>query len=110
MGLGIASALQQKKDQLRGKIRLLFQPAEETFNGAQSMIDKGHLDDVENFIAMHVALSAENRPLPSHTICCGCKDFLSDRQIDVHFEGRAAHPAELLRRERTPCLQPALRH
>ena len=92
MGLGIASELQQKKDQLRGKIRLLFQPAEETFNGAQSMIDKGHLDDVENFIAMHVALSAENRPLPSHTICCGCKDFLSDRQIDVHFEGRAAHP------------------
>ena len=59
MGLGIASALQEKKEQLRGKIRLLFQPAEETFNGAQSMIDKGHLDDVQNFIAMHVALSAE---------------------------------------------------
>ncbi len=92
MGLGIASALQEKKEQLRGKIRLLFQPAEETFNGAQSMIDKGHLDDVQNFIAMHVALSAENRPLPSHTICCGCKDFLSDRQLDVTFHGRAAHP------------------
>ena len=92
MGLGIASALQEKKEQLKGKIRLLFQPAEETFNGAQSMIDKGHLDDVQNFIAMHVALSAENRPLPSHTICCGCKDFLSDRQLDVTFHGRAAHP------------------
>ena len=44
------------------------------------------------FIAMHVALSAENRPLPSHTICCGCKDFLSDRELDVTFHGRAAHP------------------
>ena len=41
---------------------------------------------------MHVALSAENRPLPSNTIACGCKDFLSDRQLDVTFHGRAAHP------------------
>lgn len=92
MGLGIASALQERKDEFRGKIRLLFQPAEETFNGAQSMIDKGHLDDVDYFLAMHVALSAENQPLPSHTICCGTKDFLSDRQLDVTFHGRAAHP------------------
>lgn len=92
MGLGIASALAERKEQLTGKIRLIFQPAEETFGGALSIVDKGHLDDVQNFIAMHVALSAENRPLPSHTICCGCKDFLSDRQLDVTFHGRAAHP------------------
>ena len=92
MGLGIADQLMAKKDQFKGKIRLIFQPAEETFNGAQSIIDKGHLDDVNYFIAMHVALSAENRPLPSNTICCGCKDFLSDRQLDVTFHGKAAHP------------------
>lgn len=92
MGLAIASALLEKKDSFAGKIRLIFQPAEETFSGALSIIDKGHLDDVDNFIAMHVALSAENKPLPSHTICCGCKDFLSDRQIDVTFTGAAAHP------------------
>ncbi|WP_419022974.1 amidohydrolase [Emergencia sp.] len=92
MGLGIADKLMAGKEQFKGKIRLIFQPAEETFNGAQSIIDKGHLDDVEYFIAMHVALSAENRPLPSNTIACGCKDFLSDRQLDVTFHGRAAHP------------------
>lgn len=92
IGMGIAAALMERKDHLRGRIRLIFQPAEETFYGAQSVIDKGHLDDVENFIALHVALSAENKPLPSHTICCGCKDFLSDRQLDITFHGRAAHP------------------
>lgn len=92
VGMGIAAALMEKKDALRGRIRLIFQPAEETFYGAQSVIDKGHLDDVENFIALHVALSAENKPLPSNTVCCGCKDFLSDRQLDITFHGRAAHP------------------
>ena len=86
IGLGIAEEL------LRGKIKLFFQPAEETFYGAQSIVDKGHLDDVMNFIAVHIALSAENKPLPSNTIACGCRDFLSDRQLDVYLEGRAAHP------------------
>lgn len=94
IGLGIATELLKRKDEPEfcGRIRLIFQPAEEKFNGALSIIAKGHLDDVKNFISLHVALSAENRPLPSHAICCGCKDFLSDRQLDVTFHGRAAHP------------------
>ena len=92
IGLGIAAELMKRKGELKGKIKLFFQPAEETFYGAQSIVDKGHLDDVMNFIAVHIALSAENKPLPSHTIACGCRDFLSDRQLDVYLEGKAAHP------------------
>ena len=92
IGLGIASELMKRKDRLKGKIKLFFQPAEETFYGAQSIVDKGHLDDVMNFLAVHIALGADNKPLESNTIACGCRDFLSDRQIDVYLEGRAAHP------------------
>lgn len=92
MGLGIADKLMEGNTIKSGKVKLIFQPAEETFYGAQSIVNKGHLNDVERFIALHVALSAENKPLPSNTICCGCKDFLSDRQLDVYFEGKAAHP------------------
>jgi aminobenzoyl-glutamate utilization protein A len=92
MGLGLAQALLERKDALRGKVRLIFQPAEERYYGAQSIVDKGHLDDVENFISVHVALTGDGRPLPSKTICCGCKDFVSDCQLDVTFTGRAAHP------------------
>lgn len=92
MGLGIAKLLMEHKDVLCGRVKLLFQPAEETFYGAQSMVDKGYLDDVQYFMAMHIALTAEGKPLPSHTIACGCKDFLSDRQLDVTFHGKAAHP------------------
>ena len=92
MGLGIAEQLLDIKSSLKGKVKLFFQPAEETFYGAQSIVDKGHLDDCSNFISMHLALSAENKPLPSRSLACGCKDFLSDRQLDVYFHGRAAHP------------------
>lgn len=92
IGLGLADALMKRRDELKGQIKLIFQPAEERYNGAQAIVDKGHLDDAENFISIHMALTGEGRPLPSNTICCGCKDFLSDCQVDVTFHGRAAHP------------------
>ncbi len=92
VGLGIAHKLLDKKDQLKGKVRLIFQPAEETFSGALSIVDKGHLDDANYFISLHVAIAAEGTPIKSHVIACGCKDFMSDRQLDVTFHGVPAHP------------------
>lgn len=92
IGIGVAETVLEHKNELKGKIRFLFQPAEETYNGALSMVAKGLLDDVDYFICVHMALTAEGYPLPSNSICCGCKDFLSDDQIDVTFHGKAAHP------------------
>ena len=93
MGLGIATRLMEDKEQMCGKIRMIFQPAEETFGGALSIVDKGWLDDVDYFIAFHDALTnKEGSQLLSHTMCCGCKDFVSARQLDVTFHGRASHP------------------
>lgn len=92
IGIGVAEEILKQKDMLKGKVRFLFQPAEERYNGALSMVEKGLLDDVDYFIGIHMALTAEGSPLPSNTICCGCKDFLSDDQVDVTFHGKAAHP------------------
>lgn len=39
-----------------------------------------------------MALTAEGYPMPSNALCCGCKDFLGYCQLDVTFEGKAAHP------------------
>ena len=75
IGLGIAAELMKRKGGAKGIFKLVFQPAEETFYGAQSIVDKRHLDDVMKFIAVHIALSAENKPLPSHTVACGCRNF-----------------------------------
>ena len=68
IGLGLAYELMQRKDKLKGKMRIIFQPAEERYNGAHAIVDKGHLDDVKNFISVHMALTAEGWPLPSNTI------------------------------------------
>ena len=92
IGLGLAKEIAEHKDEYTGIIKLIFQPAEETNKGAVSIVSKGHLDDVDRFFAVHLALSYQNEPLPSHSMCCGVKDFMSCHQMDVIFRGRAAHP------------------
>uniref|UniRef100_A0ACD5UTF6 Uncharacterized protein n=1 Tax=Avena sativa TaxID=4498 RepID=A0ACD5UTF6_AVESA len=54
MLLGAAKLLHKRKDQLKGTVRLLFQPAEEGGAGASHMRKEGVLDGVEAIFAMHV--------------------------------------------------------
>lgn len=60
--LGVAHLLQQsyREETWHGRVRLLFQPSEEAFDGngisgATAMIQDGALDDVSAVIALHVA-------------------------------------------------------
>lgn len=53
--LGVLRLLARRRDSLRGEVRLLFQPAEETPpGGALDMIRAGALDGVEAIIGLHV--------------------------------------------------------
>ncbi|KAJ4835640.1 IAA-amino acid hydrolase ILR1-like 3 [Turnera subulata] len=54
MLLGAAKLLNQRKDQLKGTVRLLFQPAEEGGAGASHMIREGALGDSEAIFGMHI--------------------------------------------------------
>ncbi|HEU5179051.1 MAG TPA: M20 family metallopeptidase [Burkholderiales bacterium] len=45
IALGVAAALSEMRSELRGKIKFIFQPAEETLSGARAMIADGALDD-----------------------------------------------------------------
>ncbi|KAK8686480.1 hypothetical protein V6N13_125505 [Hibiscus sabdariffa] len=54
MLLGAAKLLNQRKDKLKGTVRLLFQPGEEGGAGASHMIKEGALGDSEAIFAMHV--------------------------------------------------------
>ena len=45
IALGVAATLSQMKDVLAGKIKFIFQPAEETLSGARAMIADGVLED-----------------------------------------------------------------
>lgn len=54
--LGAAKLLKEREDQLPGTVLLLFQPGEETFNGAKAVLESGLLDapEVGGAFAMHV--------------------------------------------------------
>ncbi len=56
MLLGAAKLLKESEGQLRGTVKLMFQPAEETLEGAKDMIDSGILSDppVDAALAYHV--------------------------------------------------------
>ena len=53
--LGVALQLKQQEDTLPGRVRILFQPAEETFNGARQLIDAGALEGVQAIFGLHNA-------------------------------------------------------
>jgi len=54
VGLGAAMVLSQIADELPGNIRFLFQPAEETAEGAKWMIADGAMDDIDAVFGLHV--------------------------------------------------------
>lgn len=53
--LGTAMILSQMRDQMRGRVRMLFQPSEEKLpGGAKPMIDEGCLDGATMVLGQHV--------------------------------------------------------
>jgi len=52
--LGLAKLLAAHRAELKGTVRLLFQPGEEGFGGAKRMIDAGSLSGLERVYALHV--------------------------------------------------------
>ncbi|BET98316.1 M20 family metallo-hydrolase [Xenorhabdus taiwanensis] len=86
IGLGLAHILKKYESQLTGKIKLIFQPAEEGTRGAKSMVEAGVVDDVDLFIAIHIGLG-----VPQGELVCGSDNFFATTKIDVTYRGVAAH-------------------
>ncbi|WP_440112333.1 amidohydrolase [Paenibacillus sp. QZ-Y1] len=51
--IGAARLLKQRESRLQGKVRLLFQPAEEKATGARQVIQSGALSDVRAVFGLH---------------------------------------------------------
>ncbi|KAJ4827375.1 hypothetical protein Tsubulata_044373 [Turnera subulata] len=69
MLLGAAKLLARKKDKLKGTVKLVFQPGEESHAGAYHMLEQGALEKVQAIFGLHVAPdmpigSVESRPGP----------------------------------------------
>ncbi len=90
MLLGAARILWQERSSLRGTVKLLFQPAEETAEGALDMIADGALDGVDAIFGMHVGSSI---PSGRATVHPGPKSAATD-WFRVKFTGESGHAAK----------------
>jgi amidohydrolase len=95
MLLGAASLLLDRRDALRGRVLLMFQPGEEGYGGARLMLDEGLLDvpadarfgAVSGAFAIHITTNFETRTIHLRP---GAQMASSDvLRIDVH--GRGGH-------------------
>ena len=71
------------------RIRGIFQPAEETAQGAREMIEVGAMEEVEAILALHMD---PTRPLGRIGLRCGPLTASSD-EIEFHIHGRGGHAA-----------------
>lgn len=89
MLLCAAQMLKEKEDELEGTVKLMFQPAEETFEGSKTMIEAGVLEGVDAASAMHVML---DWPAPSY----GCRPGYMTSSCDgfkITVNGKGCHGA-----------------
>lgn len=89
IGLGVAEVLMQIKDQLRGTVKLVFQPAEEGVRGAKSIVENGHMDDVQYMIGAHI--SKYDPGYEDVDVLPGYAGGLATTKYDVTFRGVSAH-------------------
>ncbi|MTC17489.1 M20 family metallopeptidase [Providencia alcalifaciens] len=87
MLLTAAKALYEIRDELKGNIRLIFQPAEEIAQGAKAMVKQGAVDNVDNVFGMHIWSTT-----PSGKVSCNVGGtFASADLLVVKFKGRGGH-------------------
>ncbi len=86
--LGAALQLKAIEDQLPGRVRILFQPAEENATGARKLIDAGVLHNVQAIFGMH------NEPgLPTGTFATrGGAFYANADKFVVHVSANGAQP------------------
>ena len=89
VGLGVARLLAPLASQLPGRVRLLFQPAEETAQGAAWMLADGAMDGVDALFGVHVFPS-----LPVGTIGVRSGSLTAAAgELEVEVLGEGGHGA-----------------
>jgi amidohydrolase len=91
VGLTVARLLNQTRDRLHGRVKLMFQPAEEGLGGAEGMIAAGVLENphVDHTLALHIW---NERPIGSIAVVPG--PLMAGGEIfSVKITGRGGHGA-----------------
>lgn len=89
LATGLFLAQQARADALPGRVRLVFQPAEEMPGGAREVIKTGAIDDVDRIFALHCdpRLNAGQIGMRAGAITAACDQLL------VRLSGPGGHTA-----------------
>ncbi|KAG0497294.1 hypothetical protein HPP92_001985 [Vanilla planifolia] len=89
MLLGAARLLQHLKNDVKGIIKLVFQPGEEGYGGASYILEEGALDDVEAIFCIHVHQSFPTGSISSSPgSLLGAADY-----FEATIKGEGGHAA-----------------
>ena len=86
VGMTLAELLFAEKGSLKGKVRFIFQPAEEGARGGCAFLKAGAVDDADYFLTLHLGLGN-----PTGTVFGGTDGFLFSTKIDADYKGVGAH-------------------
>ncbi len=88
MLLGTARALKSVEDELKIRVKFIFQPSEEgAESGARVMVENGVMEDVDAIIGLHV----ENRLDAGCIGVCPGASMAASNPVTIEFSGRSAH-------------------
>ena len=92
MLLGAARLLKQHEDEIEGTIKLMFQPAEEVFEGSRDMIEAGLLENPKVDAALMIHVMA-NMPFPAGTVVVSAPGVSAPAAdyFDIKVQGKGCH-------------------
>lgn len=92
MLLGAARILKEMEEELKGRVILLFQPSEETFEGALDMINAGVLRDTQPDAALMIHITA-GMPFETGTVivCDGGVSAPAADYFEITIQGKGCH-------------------
>lgn len=89
MGLAAAKMLQDHKDRWQGKVKFIFQPAEEGEDGASEVLETGLVQDVDVFFGVHLWSAYASGGLhASRTVTSAAVDM-----FEIRVRGKGGHGA-----------------
>lgn len=94
MLLGAAKLLKQREDEIEGTVKLMFQPGEETLEGAKAMVEAGVLENpkVDAAVMLHVFSGFPVSPGMVIVPEAGASSAASD-WFEIEIQGKGGHGA-----------------
>ena len=92
MLLGAAKLLKAHEAELSGTVKLMFQPAEEIFEGGKDMIEQGVLEDPKPDAAMMIHVTA-GLPIPAGTVIVSASGVTAPAAdyFTIRVQGKGCH-------------------